>query len=117
MVECLYESINKEEGYEANLADITYDCKNFEDRGIALKFSGYSSTLPIFAEAFLTKMKQYAYGGLKFDSQLVEISTEKLHKDYKNSNIDVYDRANSNRLQHLLPHKFHATLVEKELCQ
>lgn len=31
--ECLYETVNKEEGYEALLADITYSVKNFEDRG------------------------------------------------------------------------------------
>jgi hypothetical protein len=34
MADCLYEAINKEEGYSALLADINYSCKNFEDRGL-----------------------------------------------------------------------------------
>jgi secreted Zn-dependent insulinase-like peptidase len=57
MADCLFETINKDEGYEAYLADINYDCKNSEDRGFGLKFSGYSSTLPSFAHTFIQKMK------------------------------------------------------------
>ncbi len=51
----------------------------------------------------------------KFDPQLVQISIEKLYKQYKNANIDVEDRCYNNRLLHLIPHKFHDSLVEKEL--
>jgi hypothetical protein len=29
--------------------------------------------------------------------------------------VDVYGRCNNNRLLHLVPHKHHSTLVEKEL--
>jgi len=45
----------------------------------------------------------------------VQISIDKLYKQYKNANIDVYDRCSNNRLLHLIPHKFHATLIENEL--
>jgi len=43
------------------------------------------------------------------------VATEKLYKQYKNANVDVYGRCNNNRLLHLVPHKHHSTLVEKEL--
>jgi len=49
----LYETVNKNEGYDAQLADIIYDIKNFEDRGLSLKFTGYSSTIIKFAEMFI----------------------------------------------------------------
>ena len=62
MLDCLLETINKEEGYEANLADISYDCKNFEDRGLSISFSGYNSTLSTFAQKFIQRMKQLASG-------------------------------------------------------
>ena len=45
----------------------------------------------------------------------MRITIEKLYKQYKNTNIDVYDRCSNNRLLHLIPHKFHASLIEKEL--
>lgn len=108
--------MNKEEGYEANLADISYDCKNFEDRGLQLKFTGYSSTLIKFAQTFIERMISLCKGTSKFDPRLVLLTTEKLYKQYKNANIDVYGRANNNRLISLIPHKFHATLVEAELA-
>ena len=52
-----------------------------------------------------------------FSQNLVKVATEKLHKQYKNANVDVYSRCTNNRLLHLIPHKFHSTLVEKELCK
>lgn len=60
LLDSLYETVNKEEGYEASLADLNYDCKNFEDRGLSLKFSGYSNTLIKFAETFITTMLTHA---------------------------------------------------------
>jgi hypothetical protein len=38
MIDSLYETINQEYGYEASLADITYDVKSYEDRGMVIKF-------------------------------------------------------------------------------
>ena len=33
-IDSLYETVNSEYGYEALLADIIFDVKNFEDRGL-----------------------------------------------------------------------------------
>lgn len=38
MIDALNETVNQEYGYEASLADISFDVKNFEDRGIVIKF-------------------------------------------------------------------------------
>jgi len=56
MTDCLLETVNQEMGYEAYLADIEYNIKNFEDRGIKLQFSGYQATLITFAKLFVDLM-------------------------------------------------------------
>ncbi len=112
-IDSLYETVNQEYGYEASLADITYDVKNFEDRGVVIKFQGYSSTLPSFVRLFVDTMHKHSK--TPFSDSIVKVATEKLFKQYKNANVDVYGRCNNNRLLHLVPHKHHSNLVEKEL--
>ena len=41
VLDALYETFNAEHGFEANSADLAYSIKDFEDRGIKLKFFGY----------------------------------------------------------------------------
>lgn len=60
MVDCIIESVNKDMGYEAELADISYKVKNFEDRGLKLHFSGYEATLLEFAKLFLETMLKHS---------------------------------------------------------
>lgn len=38
MIDSLYETVNQEYGYEASLADIIFDVKSYEDRGLLIKF-------------------------------------------------------------------------------
>lgn len=52
-IDALYETFNAEHGYEANLADVAYSLKNYEDCGIKLKFTGYQATLIPFANLFI----------------------------------------------------------------
>jgi hypothetical protein len=78
-----------------------------------IKFQGYSSTLPNFVKLFVATMHKHSE--TPFSESIVKVATEKLYKQYKNANVDVYGRCNNNRLLHLIPHKFHSTLVEKEL--
>lgn len=47
----------------------------------------------------------------EFTKSIVQVATEKLYKQYKNANVDVYTRCNNNRLLHLIPHKFNSVLV------
>ena len=60
MIVCLLEAVNKEVGYEAQLADLSYDIKTFECRGLQMKFNGYEQTLLQFASKFLEIMQTFA---------------------------------------------------------
>ena len=96
-------------GYEASLADIDYTIKNFEDRGIKLQFSGYQATLLTFARLFVDLMLSHRQK--PFLPAQINNSIEKLGKQFKNANVDVSTRCENNRLLHLLPNHFHASLI------
>jgi len=78
MLDSLYETVNENFGYEASLADIIYDVKNYEDRGLMIKFSGYSNTLSTFVELFINTM--YKHTEEPFKQNIVKVATEKLQK-------------------------------------
>jgi secreted Zn-dependent insulinase-like peptidase len=46
--ECLVEKVASIIGHEANLADIGYSIKLFENVGLKLKFTGYNDKLLVF---------------------------------------------------------------------
>ena len=58
MSDCLIETVNKEFGYEANMADISYSAGNWLDNlGLKVKFEGYSGEeLLRFGELFIERM-------------------------------------------------------------
>lgn len=58
----MIETINKQIGYEASLADIDFDIKSFEDRGLLIKLNGYQDTLINFANQLLTITNEHANG-------------------------------------------------------
>jgi secreted Zn-dependent insulinase-like peptidase len=109
-LDCLYESVNKREGYDANLCQIEYSCCYYQETGITLRFSGYRSALKVFVDTFVTML--LTQEGLD-DDALIEVSREKMYKEYVNSNTDVYERCDHNRLVHLIQSKVHVKLLEK----
>lgn len=111
LTDCLKQQVNKEIGYEANLASIEYSAKGFEDQGLQLRFEGYSDKLFVFATKFLEIMKKCAREG-GFPLAQVKNSYEVRYKRYKNANVDVETRCNNNRLLFLQPGTFHASHME-----
>ena len=105
--------MNKEIGYEASLAQIEYSVKKFADLGLVFSFEGYSEKLLAFAATFVDLMTQCAtVGGF---GDLVPSALEKQHKKYKNVNVEVDVRCNSNRLLYLMPDWHHSTHMEQLL--
>jgi len=67
MSDCIIEVVNKRCGYEAVLADVSYSIKNCEDRGIALKFSGYSDKLFTFVNVFVDILLEHSNSDKGFE--------------------------------------------------
>ena len=111
--DCIREKINKEVGYEANLAHADYSVKKFCDVGIHFSFESYSDKLLDFAEHCLDLMLEMSVQGI--DQALVTNSLEKQYKRYKNFNTEVDVRCNNNRLLYLMPDWYHATQMEQLL--
>ena len=108
--DCIREKINKEVGYEANLAHAEYSVKKFCDVGIHFSFESYSDKLLEFAALCLALTLELSKEGI--DQALIMNSLEKQHKKYKNFNEEVDVRCNNNRLLHLIPDWHHATHME-----
>ena len=63
MTTCLEDKVTLLVGYEAELADMTYEITSNEEMAVCLRFSGYASTLLRFAETFITIMLESAKEG------------------------------------------------------
>jgi len=60
MADCLEQTVEKQVGYEAEMAEMTYSVNSVEEMAVSLNFGGYSDKLFDFAEAFLEIMKDCA---------------------------------------------------------
>ena len=113
ILDCLYETVNKDQGYDASLADLQYGLRSYQDRGFAVRFTGYAATLPLFVDKFLDCLLTID----NFDARLFGISVDKCQRDYKNALTDVYDRCEHNRLCHLLQSRAHNSLIQDYLSK
>ena len=80
---------------------------------INLKISGFSDQIFEFAKDYIQLLLESANEG--FDSGTVRNSIEHIRTEYANNNIEVDDKATTNRILMLIPHTFHDKLMEKEL--
>ena len=94
--DCISEKVNKEVGYEANLAHLEYAVTTYENTGIRLSIDGYSDKLLAFVATFIDIMLSCtSEDGI--DEALVTNSLEKTHRKFKNVNLEVDIRCNNNR--------------------
>ena len=56
MKRCLKQTITKQVGYEAKLANVTYKFSSVEEMAVRIKITGYSEKLLQFAELFIDIM-------------------------------------------------------------
>ena len=63
MTECLEQIVEKQVGYEAEMAEMTYSVKSVEEMAVSLNFGGYSDKLFHFVEDFLKILKECAKKG------------------------------------------------------
>jgi len=102
LVDCIIDRVNKEVGYEANLAHISYEVKRFAEMGLSLALEGYSDKIFNFAAIFVDLTLSCAQDN-GIESTLLRNSLEKQHRRFKNANADVDVRCTANRLLYLLP--------------
>jgi secreted Zn-dependent insulinase-like peptidase len=57
--------VNSEVGYEANIADVSYSIKAFENLGFKVKFSGFNDKLFAFIEIFFKMLVETASRRIK----------------------------------------------------
>ena len=86
----------------------------YEDVGIRLSVDGYSDKILAFVATFIDLMLSCAADD-GIDEALVLNSFEKKHRQFKNLNLDVDTRCNSNRKQYLMPDLNHPCQMERKL--
>jgi len=115
----LVETVNKEFGYEANMADISYSVGNWLDNlGLKIKLEGYSGEeLLRFGELFIETMVKCARKG-GFEDRQVQSSVEATLKSSKNYNIEPYQHCSNNRVLFLTQSQlFHSSQEAPALSQ
>jgi secreted Zn-dependent insulinase-like peptidase len=112
----MIEKISLEIGYQANLADVYYSAKTFENVGIKFKIKGYNHKLNEFISQMMALLKNIATNGFGETFKIsVQDSIEKKIKDYSNMNVDIDSHTNNNRLMLTMENTFHADVMAHEL--
>ena len=57
LIEVVIEKVSQEFGYEATLADVSYNMKVFSNLGLKLKFKGFNDKLAEFIKLFVRTFK------------------------------------------------------------
>ena len=111
--DCFESTMKKKVGYEASLANISYDIENVDECALDIEISGFSQKIFNFAELFIDMLLDSA--NTEFDHLQVLNSLQKLKNEYANANVEVTDHTTNNRNLFLYPHTFHSSLIKKEL--
>jgi secreted Zn-dependent insulinase-like peptidase len=110
------EKVSEEIGYIANLADVVYSVKTYENNGLKLKVKGYNHKLEVFLKKFISILYSLFTTGFEERHKItVQNSIEKKIKEYSNLNLEIDKHTNNNRLLVIMERQFHADVLEYEL--
>jgi secreted Zn-dependent insulinase-like peptidase len=115
-IDAFMEKVSEEVGYLANMADVVYSVKTYENNGLKFKVKGYNHKLQIFLKKFITILNQLHTHGFEPAHHIsVQNSIEKKLKEYINLNLEIDKHTNNNRLLLLMEKQYHADVLANEL--
>ena len=84
--DCFDNTMKKKVGFEAGLANISYDLSNIEDCAINIRISGFSHKIFNFAELFIDMLHESA--NTEFEHSQVLNSIQRKKNEYANWNVE-----------------------------
>ena len=112
--DCFESQIDSKIGYEASLANLTFETSLIDGCVLDMKINGFSQKIFEFATLFISNLMEFSKN--KVDHQQVLNSIEKMKEEYKpEQDITYHTLKNMNLF--MKPYEFHSSCIQRELIK